>query len=274
MTFKFDSPRAIRSTSQRALANRWDELAAGRLFPELTDLKAVDELLDPKELVVWNVEGQGRLIKFRALYQGEHVVQVFNANWAGMTMEAVVPVSLRRVALDAAKQCAASGCLVYTIMSTMDANDQRVDCERLLLPFGRGGKVEQLMSSLQLTADQSRPRILKHFEMQADPILEIKIRSGFTAGAQSAIAGGKATGNGSEQRRASRRNVKRAARISFARQKLTCIVRNLSATGAAIEATNPATIPDDFRLVLEMESAERSCHVVWRRKGRIGVRFG
>ena len=273
MTFRFASVQAIRSASQRALASRWDELAAGRHFPELSELNAVDDLPDAKELVVWNVEGEGRLRKFRSLYQGEHVTQVFNADWAGMTMEAVVPISLRRVALEAAKQCAANACLVYTIMSTTDASGQRVDCERLLLPFGRDGKVEQLISSLQLTADQGRPRILKHFEMQTDPVLEVKIKSGFTAKVQSASAGGKAAGKGGEPRRAARRDIKRTARIKFARQNMTCVVRNLSATGAAIDATNLAAIPDDFGLVLEMESAERRCHVVWRRKGRIGIKF-
>jgi PilZ domain-containing protein len=273
MTFKFSSPQAIRSASQRALASRWDELAAGRRFPELSELEGIEDRLEPKELVVWNVEGEGRLMKFRALYQGENVVQVFNADWAGMTMESVVPMSLRKVALDAAKQCVASGCLVYTIMSTIDASDQRVDCERLLLPFGRGAKVEHLISSLQLTADQSRPRILKHFEIQTDAVLEIKIKSGFTASARAAVAGGKVAGKGGELRRAARRDIKRTARISFARRNMTCTVRNLSATGAAIDTTNLAAIPDDFGLVLEMESAERRCHVVWRRKNKIGIQF-
>jgi len=49
MTFKFGSPQAIRSASQRALASRWDELAAGRRFPEFSELNAVDDPLDPKE---------------------------------------------------------------------------------------------------------------------------------------------------------------------------------------------------------------------------------
>jgi hypothetical protein len=74
-------------------------------------------------------------------------------------------------------------------------------------------------------------------------------------------------------RRASRRNVARAARLSFARRSMTCIVRNLSTTGAAIEVSNPAEVPDSFRLVLETEAMERRCRVVWRRKGRIGVEF-
>ncbi|MFB9263336.1 hypothetical protein ACFFWD_09165 [Bradyrhizobium erythrophlei] len=40
-----------------------------------------------------------------------------------------------------------------------------------------------------------------------------------------------------------------------------------------MEAGNLAAIPDSFRLVLEMETTERRCRVVWRRKSRIGVQF-
>ncbi|MGY4312158.1 PilZ domain-containing protein [Bradyrhizobium sp. JR3.5] len=266
MTFRFIAPDAIRSASQRALLEQWDQLAAGRPFPAFAELKPDPATHDPRQLVAWAVEGEGRLRKFRAMYQGEHVAEAFNSAWAGKTMEQVVSMSLRRITLRPAKECAESGCAVYMVFSTVDANDQQVDCERLLLPFGSDGeKVEHLLASLQLTVVGSRPRILKHFDMQADVRLQGRIRSGFSTGATSEAAG--------DQRRALRRNVARAARISFARRSMTCIVRNLSATGAAVEATNPADIPDSFRLVLEMETTERHCRVIWRRKGRIGVQF-
>lgn len=54
---------------------------------------------------------------------------------------------------------------------------------------------------------------------------------------------------------------------------MTCIVRNLSATGAAVEVNDPAAIPESFRMVLEMEQTERSCPVVWRRRDRIGAQL-
>jgi hypothetical protein len=140
MLFKFAAPEAIKSVTQRALASYWDRLAGGRAFPAFTEFEPDATGHDPKQLVVWNIEGAGPLQKFRALYQGDNVAEVFNSNWAGKTMEQVVPMSLRRITLDAAKECAASGCLIYAIFSTVDANDQRIDCERLLLPFGRDGR--------------------------------------------------------------------------------------------------------------------------------------
>lgn len=271
MTFKFASVEVIKSASQRALAFYWDQLAAGRRFPALSELKPEPGLHDPRQLVVWNVEGEGPRQKFRAMYQGDNVAEAFNAAWAGKTMDQVVPMSLRHVTLEAAKECVGSGCLVYTTFSTIDASDQRVDCERLLLPFGQNGKVEQMLGSLQLSVPKARPRVLKHFQMQTDVLLEARIRSGFAAAQPAAGASGAGPKN---MRRAARRNVRKPAKISFAGRAMSCMVRNISATGASIEAANLAVIPDQFKMVLEMEASERRCTVVWRKKTQLGVAFG
>jgi hypothetical protein len=81
----------------------------------------------------------------------------------------------------------------YIIVSTIDANDHRVDCERLLVPFGSdGSKVEQILASLQLTSVPGRiqrTKILNNFQMQADLLLSGKIRSGFSK-SNSSIEGG------------------------------------------------------------------------------------
>ena len=265
VTYRFIGPDVIRSASQRALLEHWDQLAASRPFPAFTEFRSDPAMHDPGQLVVWAVEGEGRLRKFRAMYQGENVGEAFNADWAGKTMEQVVPMSLRRITLDPARECATGGCAVYMVFSTIDASDRRVDCARLLLPFGsHGSKVEHILASLQLTVANSRPHIVKHFDMQAAVQLQGRIRSGFSA------KPGSATGI---KRRAARRNVARAARITFAKRSMTCIVHNLSATGAAVEVSDHAAIPESFRMVLEMETTQRRCRVVWRRKARIGIQF-
>lgn len=274
MRFKLAQLEAIKSASQRALAAYWDRLATGRRFPAFTDLKPDPDIYDPKQLVVWDVEGEGRDLKFRALYQGDHVAEVFNSAWAGKTMEQVVPMALRRLTLDAAQECAASGCLVYSVFSTIDSHEQRVNCERLLMPFGRDDeKVEQILASLQLTSIRGgvrRKKILGSFALQADVLFSGKIPSGFTSTVGSVSQS--IPGSGREYRKAGRRDILRAARINFGRQSLTCAVRNISATGAAIEG-NLAGAPEKFMLVLEMESTARRCTVVWRKKAQIGVRF-
>jgi len=286
MLFKFAAPEVIKSVTQRALASYWDRLAGGRAFPAFTEFEPDATGHDPKQLVVWNIEGAGRLQKFRALYQGDNVAEVFNSNWAGKTMEQVVPMSLRRITLDAAKECAASGCLIYAIFSTVDANDQRIDCERLLLPFGRDGKVEQLLGSLQLKGSQGdvrRTKVLADFQLQAEVLFSGKIASGFTGvdpatdgqldGSNEMPAFALQAGGVAGETPCKSRRTMRAARISFDRENMTCTVRNISATGAALEGANLAKTPDRFVLVMEMESAARPCKVVWRNKTQIGVQF-
>jgi len=212
------------------------------------------------------------LLKFRALYQGDNVAEVFNLDWAGKTMDEVIPMSLRRVTLDAAKECVRSGCLVYTIVSTIDSNDRRVDCERLLLPFGRNGSgVEQILAFLQLRnmeGSARRGKILRSFELHADLVYSCRIQSGFTQ------AGSTLPSETENKRaRAPRRNVLRAGRINFADGSATCTVRNISATGALIEVATATEIPKTFTLILEMETTERPCTVVWRKRTQIGVKF-
>lgn len=304
MPFALTSVSAIRSMSQHALASHWDRLAAGRCFPPFTEFMLEPGMHDPMQLVVWNVESEGRDVKFRALYQGENVAEVFNSAWAGKTMDEVVPMSLRRLAIDAARECIASSCLTYTIISTIDSKERQVDCERLLLPFGRGSKVEQILASLQLAkvpGGVRRNKILGNFQIHAELLFAGRIKPGFTnakpicdpardapvipsaapstpsealSPSKAVEAPVKLVGEAViEKRRSVRRNMKKAARICFAKESRTCAIRNMSATGALIEGANLAEAPDAFGLVLEMESVQRPCTVVWRDKAQIGVRF-
>lgn len=265
----------IRSDSQRALALYWLELASGRRFPSFTEFRPDAVTHDPKQLVVWNIEGAGGLRKFRALFQGENIANAFNMSWAGKTMEQVVPISLRRPALDAAKACADFGCMIYMILSTWDAKCNRIDCERLLLPFGADGEVKQLLGSMQLTNVPEaayRGKALGHFEIHTEITESAKINAGssFPKIAEAAVQEKRGLAN---KRRASRRTVRHAARITFSRQSITCTVRDISRTGASIESSYITAIPDQFKMRVELESAERHCIVVWRKKTRIGVKF-
>ena len=53
---------------------------------------------------------------------------------------------------------------------------------------------------------------------------------------------------------------------------IDCLIRNRSAEGLALEVANPLGIPEHFLLRVEGE-LDRECNVVWRKPGRIGVKF-
>ena len=74
-----------------------------------------------------------------------------------------------------------------------------------------------------------------------------------------------------EHRVAPRRRVLKAGSISFGGGSID--VRNLSATGAALEVVSPLYIPDRFKLIVQTDNLNQPCHVVWRKERRIGVAF-
>jgi len=55
---------------------------------------------------------------------------------------------------------------------------------------------------------------------------------------------------------------------------MSCVVRNISAEGAAIDVENPAFVPERFRLVIANEPSDvRECRIAWIQKNRIGLTF-
>ena len=73
-----------------------------------------------------------------------------------------------------------TGCAVYTILRTYDDAGFAIDLERLLLPFGKDGRVQQILASLQLISLEGtveRSKVVGSFETQAESVLSIKISS-------------------------------------------------------------------------------------------------
>jgi PilZ domain len=76
-----------------------------------------------------------------------------------------------------------------------------------------------------------------------------------------------------EHRAAPRHRVLKAGTIEFGGGGIDCTVRNLSASGAALDVVSPLGIPERFTLVLPADGVQKPCQVVWRKEKRIGVIF-
>jgi hypothetical protein len=77
-----------------------------------------------------------------------------------------------------------------------------------------------------------------------------------------------------EKRIAPRHRILQAGSIEFSGGgTIGCVVKNLSATGAALEFESTLDIPAHFKLIVQAEQLKRPCHVVWRKEKRIGVAF-
>ena len=54
---------------------------------------------------------------------------------------------------------------------------------------------------------------------------------------------------------------------------ISCVVRNVSPTGACLEVASHSGIPDTFDLVFDHDKSRRTCEVIWRKRLLIGVTF-
>ena len=68
-------------------------------------------------------------------------------------------------------------------------------------------------------------------------------------------------------------NVVRLGSISFGRSKADCMIRSISAYGAALDIAGDEKIPDEFALTVILDGGLRRCAVVWRKEKRIAVAF-
>jgi PilZ domain len=74
-----------------------------------------------------------------------------------------------------------------------------------------------------------------------------------------------------ERRAKLRHRVLRAGTIEFDGRSINCVVRNISATGAAFDVSSP--IPHKVTLNFVTSRERQHCNVVWRQQRRVGVTF-
>ena len=76
-----------------------------------------------------------------------------------------------------------------------------------------------------------------------------------------------------EKRKHPRSDINERAYVCAGGSVMSCMVRNISVEGAAIDIENPAFVPPQFRLVMAGDSSARACRVAWIQRNRIGLSF-
>ncbi len=76
-----------------------------------------------------------------------------------------------------------------------------------------------------------------------------------------------------EKRKHPRTGIDEPGYVSSGGFVMSCMVRNISPEGAAIDVENPAFVPPSFKLVMAKASTVHECRIIWIQKNRIGVTF-
>jgi hypothetical protein len=76
-----------------------------------------------------------------------------------------------------------------------------------------------------------------------------------------------------ERRKHQRIEIEEPALVSAGGSVMSCVVRNISPQGAAIDVENPAFVPARFRLVRQSGALVHECSIAWIQNNRIGLVF-
>ena len=69
-----------------------------------------------------------------------------------------------------------------------------------------------------------------------------------------------------------RLSVFEVGQVRFGALTRTCVVKDVSAGGAALHVTAFDEVPDSF-ILSRRNARDRECKVVWKRRAAVGVRF-
>jgi hypothetical protein len=156
MNFESANPSVVRSIKQRDLLNTWlRALRKPHPLPVISDFqpdRIGDELAD---MMGYDVEGEGDSARFRitqegarlaATYGNDHLDPVERTN--RYLDDAIGPDRYARV-VPCYRACLMHKRPTYSVSMLRDSDGKDVSYERLLLPFGKAGKVEQIVGSFK-----------------------------------------------------------------------------------------------------------------------------
>jgi hypothetical protein len=184
MDFESATPSVVKSIKQRVLLNAWlRALRQPQALPSIDDFQtdgSVDELPD---MMGFNVEGTGDGARFlitqegarlTATYGNEHVEPAQRTN--RYLDDAIGPERYARV-LPCYRACLARKRPAYSVSTVLDADGKDVCYERLLLPFGTGDHVEQIIGSYKAISIEGGFKIRNLMGVQPKAVPSIMIRA-------------------------------------------------------------------------------------------------
>ena len=154
MEFAHSDPSVIRSIRQRYLLNTWLRAAAGhRPLPLLQDFRPDRVADDLADMMGFDVVGQGDDARFLITQEGARLTLTYGSEHVDPSKrtnrfldDAIGPVRYANV-ITLYRTCLAHKRPAYSISMVQDDDGKDVSYERLLLPFGSGEAVEQIVGS-------------------------------------------------------------------------------------------------------------------------------
>jgi hypothetical protein len=182
MEFASADPSVIKSIRKRYLLNEWLRLAGKRPpMPLQRDfqLDRVDE--ETVDMMGYDVVGEADGARFLITHQGARLATTYGnervdpAERRRFLDEAIGPERYANV-VDIYRTCLRHKRPVYSISTVDDADGKEVSYERLLMPFGEGEAVQQIIGSFKSISIEGGFKIsnLMGLRPKAEPVILVR----------------------------------------------------------------------------------------------------
>lgn len=184
MDFKSADPSVVRNIMQRVLLNAWLRAArAHQPLPLLVDFDPGDIKGELPDMMGYDVEDNGEDARFvikqegtrlTATYGNEHVEPAKRTD--RYLHDAIGPERYARV-VPSYLACVRHRRPIYSVSTVQDADGKDVSYERLLLPFGFGDRVEQMVGSFKAISIDGGFKVNNLMGLQASSIPAIMVQA-------------------------------------------------------------------------------------------------
>jgi hypothetical protein len=182
MDFASADPSIIKSIRQRYLLNEWLRLAGKRPpipFQRDFQLDRVDD--ETADMMGYDVIGEADGARFLITHQGARLATTYGnervdpAERRRFLDEAIGPERYADV-VDIYRICLRHKRPVYSISTVDDADGKEVSYERLLMPFGEGEAVQQIIGSFKSISIEGGFKIsnLMGLRPKAEPVILVR----------------------------------------------------------------------------------------------------
>jgi hypothetical protein len=183
MKFESANPSVVRSIKQRELLDTWlRALRKPHPLPVIANFqpdRIGDELAD---MMGFDVEGEGDAARFVITQAGATLAKVYGnehidpAQRASRYLDDAIGPERYTHVVTLYRTCLARKRPTYSISMVQDLDGKDVQYERLLLPFGRADKVEQIVGSYKAISVEGRFKIsnLMRIRPRAEPAIVVR----------------------------------------------------------------------------------------------------
>jgi hypothetical protein len=184
MEFASADPSVVKSIKQRVLLNAWlRALRKPKLFPIIGDFQPDGVAEELPDMMGFDVDGEGDSARFVITHEGTRLTATYGNDHVDPDKrtnryldDAIGPeryanvVALYRACLEHRRPA-------YSISTVQDADNKDVSYERLLLPFGRGDAVEQIIGSYKSISIEGGFKVNNLMGLQPKAVPVILVRA-------------------------------------------------------------------------------------------------